>query len=132
MEIDRGELEDAFMFMDVGNYDNQAFICRKTGKIYLRTDYDAWDNEEPLPDDLDDADKYIELPSKRDLDLGKNLVFRFVDAELPDDYERVQDIFASAGAYARFKSLLERRGVTPQLHFPLLPDSLFSESMGHA
>ena len=36
-----------------------------------------------MPDDIDD-DKYIEIPDKRDLNLGQRLVFRFIDEYLPE------------------------------------------------
>jgi hypothetical protein len=66
-------------------------------------------------DDLD-RDQCIEIPHKNDLDLGGNLVFEFVEEYIPDDYERVREIFRRSGAYSRYKALLERRGLLKKWH----------------
>ena len=52
--------------------EHQAYLCKQTGKIYLHSDLYE-DPDEELPEDLEDGDKYIALPGKRDLDLGKPL-----------------------------------------------------------
>jgi hypothetical protein len=67
-----------------------------------------------LPDDIDDEEKYVQIPDKRELDLGKPLVFDFVGQFLPDDFDEVRRIFSRKGAYARFKDLLVRRGALDQ------------------
>ncbi|MCG2775017.1 MAG: hypothetical protein L6406_04970, partial [Desulfobacterales bacterium] len=53
----------------------------------------------------------IEIPHKNDLDLGRHLVFEFIEEYLPDDYERVRQMFRRSGAYSRYKALLEQRGL---------------------
>lgn len=60
------------------------------------------------------AAKYIAIPHKNDLELGKRLVLRFADEFLPDVLDEVYDIFRRRGAYGRFKNLLERRGMLSQ------------------
>ena len=87
---------------------NSAFLCRETGMCHWHSKYD--DLEEPLPEDVWDRTKYVEIPHKNDLDLGQRLVFRFVGRVLPDDVGEVTGIFRRRGAYRHFKSLLERRG----------------------
>jgi hypothetical protein len=67
-----------------------------------------------LPEDIDDDEKYAQIPDKRELDLGKPLVFDFVGQFLLDDFDEVQRIFSRKGAYARFKDLLVRRGTLNQ------------------
>jgi len=67
-------------------------------------------NDEELPDDIGD-EKYISIPDKRQLDLGKPLVLDFAREFLPDDYDEVRHIFSRGGAYRRYKDLLVRRGV---------------------
>ena len=69
-----------------------------------------------LPDDIEDEKKYIRLPNKHQLDLGKPLVFAFIRRFLPDDYDEVRAIFSRRGAYARFKDLLHRKGALQQWH----------------
>ena len=61
------------------------------------------------PEDIYDAEKYVAIPHKNDLDLGRNLVLDFVDEVLPDAARDVERMFSRRGAYANFKNLLERR-----------------------
>jgi hypothetical protein len=67
-----------------------------------------------LPDDIDDSDKYIQIPDKRELELGKPLALNFAREFLPDDVGYVEQIFRRRGAYARFKDLLQRRDALDQ------------------
>jgi hypothetical protein len=103
------ELLDAleFVSLDGGFGGHEAVLCRETGQIYLRSD--AADLDE-IPDDAeDDSEKYIAIPSRRDLDLGKPLVFDFAREFLPDDFDEVRYIFSKKGAYRKFRDLLTRR-----------------------
>jgi hypothetical protein len=99
---------------------NQAWLCPHTGRIRLVSAYDdSIDEEDIMEEDFEEkADKedWVELPHKVDLDLGKNLVFRFVAQYLPSDDERVRDFFRRRGAYARYKDLLELRGALAKWH----------------
>ena len=65
-------------------------------------------SDEELPGDIDD-EKYISIPHKRELDLGKPLVLDFAREFLPDDYDEIRHIFSRRGAYRRYKDLLVRR-----------------------
>jgi hypothetical protein len=67
-------------------------------------------DSDELPEDIEENENYISIPHKSDLDLGRNLVFDFVEANIPDEFERVRAIFSRKGAYARYKDLLEARG----------------------
>ena len=107
MKIDFGEIENAFLFMSMGpNYGNTVVLSRETGEMYYQSNYG--DSDE-LPEDIDD-DKYIELPDKNELDLGKQLALRFVTAFMPEKIDKVLEIFNRKGAYARYKDLLEYEG----------------------
>jgi hypothetical protein len=109
------DLELAFDFVSVGEGGvHQAYLCKRTGKLYWHSE--DLDDEEQLPDDIDDTDKYIPVPDKKELDLGKPLVMDFVSKFLPDDFEHVRDIFRHRGAYARFKDLLVHRHALDQWH----------------
>ena len=55
-------------------------------------------DSDELPDNIEDSKKYIEIPHKNELDLGKNLVMRFVIEFMPDDIYRVENIFKRKGA----------------------------------
>ena len=62
------------------------------------------------PDSRIDDEKYISIPDKRELDLGKPLVLDFAREFLPVDFDEVRHIFSRRGAYRRYKDLLVRRG----------------------
>jgi hypothetical protein len=99
----------AFEFVSAGSTgEHQAFLCRQSGTLYWHSEF-AGDSDE-LPDDIEDSDKYVQIPDKRELDLGKPLVLDFARQFLPDDVGDLQQIFRKRGAYARFKDLLQRRG----------------------
>lgn len=103
------ELEMAMEFVSGGSFiDARAYISRENGKIYWESD-DS-DPEEELPEDLGEPDLYAEVPSKRDLNLGKPLVLKFAARFMPDTYEEIDHIFRSRGAYSRYKDLLHEKG----------------------
>ncbi|OGI44259.1 MAG: hypothetical protein A2V92_05880 [Candidatus Muproteobacteria bacterium RBG_16_65_31] len=89
--------------------EHNAYISIDTGQIYWISDLNP--TEEEVPDDLETSDRYIAIPHKNELGLGRNLALRFVAQELPERYERAKAFFRSRGAYARFKQLLESEGV---------------------
>ncbi len=105
--IKLGDLEAALQFVGSDDMDdNAAWVCRETGAVLCHSD--DTDDFEPLPDDIDDEDRYVPIPDQHELDLGKPLALKFVRTQLPACYEQVCTIFAHRGAYARFKDLLER------------------------
>jgi len=57
-----------------------------TGEIFWHTE--IGDNEEELPEDIDD-EKYIAIPYKNDLNLGKQLALSFLQEYLPEPMEKV-------------------------------------------
>lgn len=103
------ELEDAHRWAD-GGMDSAAWICRKTGKVYLRDESGATDLDAPLPENIDDEACYAQVPDARDLDLGIALVFDFTAQCMPGAYDEVRQMFRKRGAYGRFRSLVERNG----------------------
>ena len=111
MPVSFNEIRNAFEFISVtGGYEHRAILCRKTRKIYRHSDFPDFEEfNDELPDDVDDEEKYIDIPDKRELDLGKSLVMDFARDVLPSDFEEIRDIFRRRGAYQRFKALLARR-----------------------
>jgi ribosomal protein S18 acetylase RimI-like enzyme len=106
-------LLEAFEFVSFAPpEEHQAFICVETGRIYWHSE--LGDDAEELPEDIDDAEKYVAIPHKNDLDLGKNLAIDFVEEYLPDEVNDVTRMFSRRGAYSNFKNLLERRGFLPR------------------
>ncbi|MDD3117434.1 MAG: UPF0158 family protein [Victivallaceae bacterium] len=109
------DLLDAFEFVNIGqSFDNEAYLCLETGLFHYHSEFGELD--EILPEDIADSARYISIPKKNDLDLGRGLALRFAELELTDAFEGVYDIFSRKGAYSRFKSLLERRGKLQKWH----------------
>ena len=99
------DLEYAFEFINVGDsYEHEAYVSRSTGETYFRSDMAGVDE---LPEDVLGNDDYVEIPNKYDLDLGKDLVWQFVDRQIPGLKTKVREIFSRRGAYARYKAFLE-------------------------
>jgi hypothetical protein len=113
MPVSWKDLMLAFEFIGASNMgENQVFLSKQTGELHWHSD--SLGELDELPDDIDDDEKYLQLPDKRELDLGTPLVFDFVRQFLPDDFDEVQRIFNRKGAYARYKDLLVRRGTLDQ------------------
>ena len=113
MPVSLKDILGAFEFVSAGGIgEHQAFLCKQSGKIYWHSELS--DDLDELPDDIDDSEKYVQIPNKRELDLGKPLVLNFARQFLPDYFDEVRQIFSSRGAYARFKDLLDRRGALDQ------------------
>lgn len=104
------DLLDAFDFANAGTpYENRAFIHLDTGAIHWTSA--MVELEEEPPEDLETSERYLALPYKNELDLGRELALSFVDQELPGEYDRCSDFFHHKGAYRRFKDFLESRDV---------------------
>jgi len=109
-------LLDAFEFSTFGlNDEFHAVINLDTGTVHSWTDMDLEDNDEALEDgkpaDLDSSDRYLDLPSKYDLNLGRRLVFDFAEQEIPQHLDQISSIFHGRGAYRRFKDFLGARNL---------------------
>jgi hypothetical protein len=109
MPVAFSALLEAFEFISSDPmFGTSARVNRETGAVHWQSD---WDSElDELPEDIEDGQKYLELPGPRDLDLGKPLVMRFAAERLDDHYDEIAAIFSRKGAYRRFKDLLIRVG----------------------
>jgi len=102
------DIEEAFTFVNCAPYgDHMALVC-PDGRILYRAE--MADIDDISDEDLDD-ENLLEIPGKKELDLGQRLVFRFVESRSPALYQHVRDIFSGRGAYARFKDLLDSEGL---------------------
>jgi hypothetical protein len=108
MAVSFQKLSEAFLFVDLDGAGNEAFICRSTGEIYWQSSLMDVD-EEKLPDDIEDDEKYLAVPNRRALELGKPLALAFARQFLPENFADVRDIFDRRGAYRKFHSLLRHR-----------------------
>lgn len=94
----------------------EVYVCRETGKIYtISTDPLEAELDEP-PGDLETSDNYLMVPSKAQLKLGRDVVFDFILATLPAEFDEVRDIFRRSGAYRRFKDWLRKHQKLTEWH----------------
>ena len=109
MKIKFEDIEQAFNFVSFGPYgDHSAVLDKGTGKIYWHSESGDLDE---IPEEIWESDNAIEIPHKKDLGLGNQLVFDFVRSHVSNDYEHVRTIFSRRGAYARYKEFLESKGL---------------------
>ena len=102
------DVENAYMFVSMSPPDEHyAYLNKETGETYYVS---TLGDSDELLDDLEENEKYIGIPHKNDLNLGRDLVFDFISANLPNEYGQVRRMFSKKGAYARLKELLEAKG----------------------
>ena len=114
MPVNFQEILTAFEFVDMsgGLGAFEAVLCRRTGKIYSRSEFPDWQElNDEMPDDVEDDEKYIAIPDKRELGLGKPLALDFAREFLPNDFDEVRYMFNKRGGYKKFRALLIRRNV---------------------
>lgn len=105
------ELIDALQWIGAaGSFENAAYVDRKTGKIWW-VGGDWEDEDDPVPHDVGDGALYLSVPDPAELGLGRRLVLRFAHEQAPQLAEQVYRCFERAGAYGRFKGLLEDHGL---------------------
>ncbi|NOY46330.1 MAG: hypothetical protein GXP50_12910 [Deltaproteobacteria bacterium] len=115
MGVQFEDLFEAFEFVAGGGFiEHRAFVHRETGETLFWSDDLEWMDEDPPegveePDDLGPG--WIEVPRPNELDLGRALVRRFVEAHIPDEARTVEGFFRRKGAYGRFKDFLHDRGL---------------------
>lgn len=110
VSIKWSELLDAFEFASIGSLgENVAFVDLDTGLFHFISE--EADLEEETPEDLESSDRYLALPHKNELELGKQLALSFIGQHLPNELDKVVGYFHKRGAFSRFKDLLEERGI---------------------
>jgi len=109
MAISFDDIENAFLFVSMDQQGmHNAYLNKETGQIFYTSE--MGDSDE-LPEDFDDPEKYIAIPHKNDLELGKALVVEFASKYLPKEMDKVYSIFRSKGAYSRYKDFVQRKGL---------------------
>jgi hypothetical protein len=108
MAISFSDIANAFFFVSMDQmFMHNAYLCKETGEIFYTSE--MGDSDE-LPEDINDPEKYIAIPHKNELDLGKAPVIEFTSEYLSEELDKVYSIFRHKGAYSRYKDLLERKG----------------------
>lgn len=102
MQIKIDDIVLAIEFSSSSMFDSEVFINTETGEIHCVGD----SVDEPVPSDIFENKKYICVPGKADLDMGKALAIDFVAKYIPDKLNLAYEIFSRKGAYSKFKSLL--------------------------
>jgi len=84
--------------------ENEAYLECETGAVYWQSD--NIDQCDALPDDIGDTDRYVPVPHKNNLGLGKQLTLQFTAKYLAAQLVSVRVLLIRPDAYARFKKLL--------------------------
>ena len=110
LEVKFDDMLMAFEFASAGDhYDSCAYLDIETGEFIFVAD--GFENETPLPADLETSERYLAIPDKHELNLGRALVTTFVEQFIPDKIAVVSGYFRKRGAYARYKDLLEEHSL---------------------
>lgn len=103
MEIEYRTIEEAYEFVSAGElFAHSALLDTATGEVLLQTESGELDEFPADPD----RDRYLPIPTRSELQLGKRLVIAFAAAHLPEVLDEVREMFGRKGAYSRFKELL--------------------------
>ena len=103
-------IQNAFEFVSsVPVEENHAILNLHTGEILQKS---GMLDEEEFPEDVEESDDVVWIPHRDDLDLGKELVFDFVERYLPREKKAVKAMFrfGSANALSKFLAHMERLG----------------------
>ena len=117
MLVSMKDIQEAFEFVCAGGGgEHEAFLCRQSGKVYCHSE--LCDDLDILPDDIGDSEKFLQIPDKRELDLGKPLALDFARQFLPGDFDdvrqqqkgRLRQIQGSVGSKGCARSMVRFRG----------------------
>jgi hypothetical protein len=103
------DIENAFDFVNSDPYANEAVVIPSTGKIFYKSEYADIDDITPEISHLEDSE-YVAIPDKKILNIGSNLVFEFVEKNIPNEYNRIRRFFSRRGAYGNYKDFLDEIG----------------------
>jgi hypothetical protein len=70
--------------------ENQAILNRRTGEIVCKT---GMLDEEEFPEEVEASDAFVWIPHRDDLDLGKELVFDFIESSIPQERKNIKRMF---------------------------------------
>lgn len=95
-----------------GVYGAEAYIDLQTGAVLLGGD----DMEPPLPRNVRTAKRYLPVPSRKELGLGRDDALAFAEQHAPQMLRLAEAMFNGPGAFQRFKALMHDAGLLPQWH----------------
>jgi dissimilatory sulfite reductase (desulfoviridin) alpha/beta subunit len=100
----------AFEFVSSAPADeNQAILNCSTGEIVCKT---GMLDEEEFPEEVEASDNFVWIPHRDDLDLGRGLVFDFVELSMPREKKIVRRMFRfwRKNGFRNFLDFLGRAG----------------------
>ena len=96
MPVSLKDILGAFEFVCAGGGgEHEAFLCKQSGELYCHSG--LCDDLDMLPDDIGDSEKFLQIPDKRELGLGKPLALDFARQFLPAT-STTFDNFSAEGA----------------------------------
>ena len=108
MDIAFKKIEEAYEYVSAGPlHSHRALLDTTTGEVLLWSESNELDE---FPEVVDEA-RYLELPTRCELHLGKTLVISFVESHIPEARAEVLEMFANRGPYPRFKNFLDRHSL---------------------
>lgn len=111
INVIKQDLEFAMETVSADRFEMSAYVCTVTGKVWVVGFEDDLCELDSPPVDLHENDQYIMVPTKVDLDLGRRLAIKFTESFIPEELENVYAYFRRAGAYGKFKVLLNFKGL---------------------
>lgn len=94
-------IEDAFNYISEGQPgDRRAMVHRVTGKVFLESKFDK------IPAEFENDPDYLLIPSRQDLDPGKELILEFFNSHAQSEVPQVRAIFNRSGAFRNVKALM--------------------------
>jgi len=88
-----------------------AWLDLEKGVLIVYSGDGVIDDETPPPDDIDDNPRYVPIPTRQELDLGRELALDFMAEHRPDEVQWALDTLRRRGGWHRFKDHLEDIGL---------------------
>lgn len=109
--VSMDDLEMGLEFNSSQSFGNDVYIDTETSNIIFTGDFAV----EESPADVAENDRYVLMPTKYELDLGKSIALQFAcDVMNESMADEVYSIFKNKGAYSKFKDFLENKGLLEQ------------------
>jgi hypothetical protein len=106
----RVKLADVVDAIDLPQQDWRSFLNRETGEIVTITDDGIVPDDEGLDEAALDAEPFLPLPDKSELDEW-SMMERFAETRSERDREELLEAIRGRGAFRMFKSTIRRLGV---------------------
>ncbi len=96
-----------------GEFGTGAWVDCETDTLIVYSG-EGVDDEPPPPDDINDNPRYLPVPTRHELNLGRQLALDFMHEHWPEEIDWARETLHCRGGWHRFKSRLEARGLMRQ------------------